>query len=60
MQNRLRELRLDKGLTQASIAKGFGVTQQAISLYEQGRREMKLETLKKIADFFNVPVDYLL
>lgn len=60
MQNRLRELRLDKGLTQASIAKRFGVTQQAISLYEQGRREMKLETLKKIADFFNVPVDYLL
>ena len=60
MQNRLRELRLNKGLTQASIAKEFGVTQQAISLYEQGRREMKLETLKKIADFFNVPVDYLL
>lgn len=38
MQNRLRELRLDKGLTQASIAKGFGVTQQAISLDEHGIR----------------------
>ncbi|MDW3821474.1 helix-turn-helix transcriptional regulator [Klebsiella quasipneumoniae] len=33
------------------MAKGFGVTQQAISLYEQGRRELKLKTLKKIADF---------
>ena len=60
MQNRLRELRLDKGLTQASIAKALGVTRQAISLYEQGRREMKLETLKKIADFFHVPTEYLL
>lgn len=59
MQNRLRELRLDKGLTQASIAKGFGVTQQAISLYEKGEHELKLETLKKMADFFDVSVPYL-
>lgn len=60
MQNRLKEIRQEKNLSQADIAKALGVTRQAISLYEQGRREMKLETLKKIADFFNVPVDYLL
>lgn len=60
MQNRLRELRLEKGLTQASIAKALGVTRQAISLYEKGNRELKLETWQKLADFFNVPVDYLL
>lgn len=59
MKNRLKELRMEKGLTQENIAKGLGVTQQAISLYEQGRRELKLKTLKKIANFFNVSVPYL-
>ncbi|MGI1820125.1 helix-turn-helix domain-containing protein [Lactobacillus johnsonii] len=59
MKTRLKELRMEKGLTQENIAKGFGVTQQAISLYEQGRHEMKLKTLKKIADFFDVSVPYL-
>lgn len=59
MQNRLKELRLEKGLTQANIAKGLGVTQQAISLYEKGERELKLKTLKKMADFFDVSVPYL-
>lgn len=59
MKNRLKELRMEKGLTQENIAKGIGVTRQAISLYEQGRREMKLKTLKKIANFFDVSVPYL-
>lgn len=59
MKNRLKELRMEKGLTQENIAKGIGVTRQAISLYEQGRREMKLKTLKKITNFFDVSVPYL-
>ena len=59
MKNRLKELRMEKGLTQENIAKGIGITQQAIRIYEQGRREMKLKTLKKIANFFDVSVPYL-
>ena len=60
MQNRLKEIRQGKNLSQADIAKALGVTRQAISLYEKGDRELKLETWKKLADFFNVPIDYLL
>lgn len=60
MQNRLKELRHEKNLSQTDIAKALGVTRQAISLYEKGDREPKLETWQKLADFFNVPVDYLL
>ena len=60
MKNRLKELRHEKNLSQTDIAKAFGVTRQAISLYEKGDREPKLETGQKLADFFNVPVDYLL
>ena len=60
MQNRLKEIRQEKNLSQTDIAKALGVTRQAISLYEKGDREPKLETWEKLADFFNVPVDYLL
>lgn len=60
MQNRIKEIRQEKNLSQTDIAKALGVTRQAISLYEKGDRELKLETWQKLADFFNVPVDYLL
>ena len=60
MQNRFKEIRQEKNLSQTDIAKALGVTRQAISLYEKGDREPKLETWQKLADFFNVPVDYLL
>lgn len=50
---------MEKGLTQENIAKGFGITRQAISLYEQGKREPKLETWQKLAYFFGVSVPYL-
>lgn len=60
MQNRIKEIRQEKNLSQTDIAKALGVTRQAISLYEKGDREPKLETWQKLADFFNVPVDYLL
>ena len=58
--NRIKEIRQEKNLSQTDIAKALGVTRQAISLYEKGDREPKLETWQKLADFFNVPVDYLL
>lgn len=60
MQNRIKELREKKGLSQEELAKKLNISQQAISLYEKGDREPKLETWQKLADFFNVPVDYLL
>lgn len=58
-QNRIAKLRKEKNLSQAQLAKETGLTRQAISLYEIGKREPKLETWVKLADFFNVPVPYL-
>lgn len=59
MKNRLKEIRQEKNLSQTDIAKALGVTRQAISLYEKGNRELKLETWQKLADYFNVSVPYL-
>lgn len=57
--NRIKELRKSKGLTQAELATKLGVTRQAVSLYEKGQRKPKIETLKKLADYFGVSVPYI-
>jgi transcriptional regulator with XRE-family HTH domain len=56
----LRELRTQKGLTQAELSKTLQVSASSIGMYEQGRREPDNETLGKIASYFNVTTDYLL
>lgn len=58
--SRLRELRLNKNLSQAELAKKLGVSKSRISMYELGEREPDFYTLELIADFFNVDMDYLL
>lgn len=57
---RIKELRQDKGLSQGDLAKELGLSQQTISSYEKGIREPDISTLKKLADFFQVSLDYLL
>lgn len=57
--NRIKELREHKGIGQKELAEKIGVTQQTISLYEISKREPKLETWKKLSDFFGVYVPYL-
>ena len=57
--NRIKELRKSKGLTQAELAAKLGVTRQAVSLYEKGQRKPKIETWKKLADYFGVSVPYI-
>lgn len=60
IEARLKELRLNKGVSQAVIADYLGVTKQAYSLYELGRREPDFETLLKLGEYFDVTIDYLL
>jgi transcriptional regulator with XRE-family HTH domain len=55
---RLKYLRGKK--TQEDIAKYLGISRARYSHYENGRSEPDNETLKKLADFFNVTTDYLL
>ena len=57
---RLKELRKKKGISQLRMATDLNTTQNTISRYETGEREPGIDELIKIADYFNVSVDYLL
>lgn len=57
---RIRELRKRKGLTQQGFAMVINVSQAMVSKYERGEIAPDLQTLKNIADYFNVSTDYLL
>ena len=59
-QNRLRDLREDKDLKQADIAKLLTVHQTTYSDYELGRLNIPVSVLHTLADFYGVSVDYLL
>ena len=56
---RLKELRLKKGLTQKEIAEKFGIKQPNYQQWESGKRRPSSETLEKFANFFGVTMDYL-
>lgn len=58
--NRIRELRKAKKLTMKELGAIFCLSESTISLYENGKHYPDTETLFKLADFFNVSVDYLL
>jgi len=60
ISSRISEIRQQKGLTQADIAKYLKVTQQTYSSYETGKRQMNYETLCMLADYYEVSTDYLL
>ena len=57
---RLRELRLEQGLSKAQLAKNINVSDVAVSRWENGKRTPNIEQLRKLALFFNVSSDYLL
>ena len=57
---RLKQLRLDKGLSQAAFGKIFNLDQSTISYYEKNIKQPYPDMLEKFADFFNVSTDYLL
>lgn len=57
---RLRALRNSRNLRQEDIARVVGVTPEAIGLYEANKREPKGEILLKLAEIFDVSVDYLM
>ena len=59
MKNRIKELRQSKGISQSELAQKVGISNQAISHYETGKRHAKIETWQKLADYFDVSVPYL-
>ena len=56
---RIRDLRNDRGLTQQQIAELLNVSQNTYSQYEIGTSRFPLDTVVKLAEFYEVSVDYL-
>lgn len=56
----IRDLREDSDLTQAKISKILGCSQVAYSYYEIGKRDIPTDILIKLANFYDVSIDYLL
>jgi transcriptional regulator with XRE-family HTH domain len=56
----LKEIRLQNNLTQKELSEQTKIIRQNISRYENGEVEPNISTLIKLADYFNVSVDYLI
>ena len=56
---RLTQLRKSKGVSQSGLAKEIGVSPRTYQDYEYGEREPQVTIFSRIADFFNVSLDYL-
>ncbi len=60
LAERIKQLRKQKSLTQTDLANVLGIGKSAVSNYETGYSVPDVETLKLIANYFNVSADYLL
>ncbi len=60
MESRIKILREKRGLIQAILATELGITQQTLSKYEKDVNIIKIDVLKRLAEYFNVTIDYLL
>lgn len=58
--NRIRQLRKERRLSITKLAEAIGVSYQSLRRYEVGEREPSMQFLIKLADFFDVTVDYLI
>ena len=58
-ENRLKDLRQDKDLTQAEVAKIFFLQVTQYRRYENGESDLPLEWAKKFAQYYNVSIDYI-
>lgn len=58
--NKLKQIRLESGKSQKEVADFLNVTFPTISNYENGKRDIPNDILKKLARYFNVSTDYIL
>ena len=56
----LKNERLNRKLSQESLAKAIGITQAQISYYESNKNEPSISVCEKIADFYGISVDELI
>lgn len=60
LNDRIKELRQAKRMTQVDLAKSLGLTKQCVSNWENDNVLPSVEMLSRLADFFGVSTDYLL
>jgi len=60
MKTRLKQLRKESGHTQVSVQTATGIEQALLSKFENEERTPPTETLIKLAEFYNVSIDYIL
>lgn len=60
MYQRLKDVREDRDLSQSDIAKLLGTTRQQVSKWETGAQMMGADKYAKLAEYYNISVDYLL
>ena len=60
MESRIKQLRESRNMIQEILAAELGITQQMLSKYERDIMCIKVDVLKKLAEYFNVTTDYLL
>ena len=58
--NKIRDLREDRDLNQTQVAEMLGMSQTGYSKYETGENDIPTEILIKLANFYNVSIDFLL
>ena len=58
--NRIKEIRISKGIRQIELAQTLGISQSTLSTWENGRYEPDIAAINKLADYFGVSSDYLL
>ena len=56
----LKNIRKQRNLNQQKVAMDLNISREALSYYENGKRDIPTEVLNKLADFYGVSTDYLL
>ncbi len=56
----LREIRKKRGYSQLKVAFALNISREALSHYENGKRSPDVEMLRKMSDYFNVSIDFLI
>jgi transcriptional regulator with XRE-family HTH domain len=59
LYKRIKELRKEKGITQVNVSTNIGVEESYYGKYERGVHDIPLSVLIKLADFYNVSLDYI-
>lgn len=56
----LRKIRKERNLNQLKVAMDLNISREALSHYENGKREPSIDILNKLSEYFNVSIDYLI